>query len=353
MPRAICTCILLLFVAACRRGNDARGLDQKLLEASREGETNRVDDFLKQGAHIDARNEGGSTSLSLAVDFGHPQTAELLLQKGASLSAAGLDGDDALVDSARSGFVHRTEFLLRRNPTAQTRNEALFAVAQSAPAVRIVVVAPQTIPPPKAEDAADIQGLSATAAVLLTGGANLESRDEEGATPLIRAAEFGNTEVVKLLLDRGANVEAEDNSGDTALIAAACECASIDMPETAESLKLLIAGKADVNAKDKLGQTALMAAASAGETDNVRVLLDAGTKIDALDKNGNTALMLAASAGPYNSVRKIETGDSVKLLLARGADSTVRNKQRERAIQLAVKADRKDVVAVLKGAKKR
>src|SRR6185437_4305437 len=82
--------------------------------------------------------------------------------------------------------------------------------------------------------------------LLLANGAELEARDVEGATPLIRAAEFGNSDVVKVLLDHGADIEARDNNGQTPLIAAACECANIDMPETIDVLKLLVAKKEDV-----------------------------------------------------------------------------------------------------------
>ena len=198
MLRTICTCLVLFgLLASCGRHNGSHDLDQQLLEACRKGEINRVDGLLNRGAQINARNEGGSTSLSLAVDFGHTQIAELLIKRRASLPAAGLDGDDALVEAARGGFVHRTEFLLRRNANTPTKNEALFAAAENAPAVINVAIAQQTTTPPEAENPATVENGAATAAVLLTAGANLESRDEEGATPLIRAAEFGNTEVVK------------------------------------------------------------------------------------------------------------------------------------------------------------
>jgi len=47
-------------------------------------------------------------------------------------------------------------------------------------------------------------------AALLAKGADIESRDKEGKTPLMLAAEYGRTSTVKLLLEKGAKPEARD-----------------------------------------------------------------------------------------------------------------------------------------------
>ncbi len=72
---------------------------------------------------------------------------------------------------------------------------------------------------------------------LLDRGANIEEKDDDGETPLIKgiflqffnyfkwfiyfwiiASSYGRIEVVKELLNRGANIEEKDNSGQTPLI---------------------------------------------------------------------------------------------------------------------------------------
>jgi uncharacterized protein len=83
------------------------------------------------------------------------------------------------------------------------------------------------------------------------------------------------------------------------------------------------------------------------------LLLEAGAKIETKDNRGNTALLLAAAAGEYNSVGVVETADSVKLLLARGANAAIRNKHGDTALELAVKAHRGEVVSMLRVATKR
>lgn len=91
-------------------------------------------------------------------------------------------------------------------------------------------------------------------------GANIEARDDNGETPLIRAVEFGKPDVVELLLDSGANVEAKDNGGTTALFEATVRYvlstkASSKQTDYLAIIKLLLGKGADVNAADKSGDT--------------------------------------------------------------------------------------------------
>ncbi|HWH58520.1 MAG TPA: ankyrin repeat domain-containing protein [Terriglobales bacterium] len=342
---------LLLVLAGCSPRKNIDELNRQLLRAARTGDTALAQKLLREGANIESTDLGGSTPLAIAVDYGHMETAKMLLQKGSSLANAGLAGDDAFIESARNGSVYRVQFLLVRNPSTKEKNDALFASAETAPA-RVAVVDDAKVSAGVPQDNGVLLEEGKIANLLLANGAELEARDVEGATPLIRAAEFGNSDVVKVLLDHGADIEARDNNGQTSLIAAACECASIDMPETIDVLKLLVAKKADVNANDKDGETALMAAAAAGETSNVLFLLDSGAQMNARDHDGDTALMLAAGAGPYNAVRALETTDAAKLLFARGADTGIRNKHGQTALNLAVKSGRNDVAALLRNAAK-
>lgn len=55
---------------------------------------------------------------------------------------------------------------------------------------------------------------------LLDDGADVDSKDDFGLTPLIYAASLGYTDLVKLLIERGADVRYKDETGATALKAA-------------------------------------------------------------------------------------------------------------------------------------
>ena len=274
--------VLLIFLVAAgigcaRRPVDSAKLDTDLIRAARKGDTSSVQRLLQHGAHIEAKNQGGQTALAVAADFGHSNTVNLLLANGADPLAGDLAPESALISAARRANSNKVELILERGADLKTKNEALFAVGESEPAT--IEALPGVTQPVQSLPREEPYGTlkypfldpTDTARLLLERGASLEARDQEGDTPLIRAASFGGTNVVKLLLEKGANVNARDDRGMTALIAAACDCAIIDMPDTLDSVKLLLQKGANVNAKDKEGRTALMMAAGWGRADIMRL----------------------------------------------------------------------------------
>jgi ankyrin repeat protein len=89
-------------------------------------------------------------------------------------------------------------------------------------------------------------------AMLVKEGADLEAQDNDGWTPMRRAAAYNqNPEVITMLLKAGAALEARDNNGMTALMYAAWENPNPEVIAT-----LLNAG-ADVKAKSNSGKTPL------------------------------------------------------------------------------------------------
>jgi ankyrin repeat protein len=339
LARSVIWVLLGLAVSTCvtctRRPVDHAMLDGELLQSVRKGDTATVLHLLQQGADIDAKDQGGSTALALAADYGHRDVARLLLDRGADPVAGGLSGESALTEAAGLGYATKVALVLERGGDLSTKNEALFAMGESGPAVIQVQAAPTRQVQEQPNQVLPDIDIARTVGLLLDHGANVESRNYDEATPLMWAAEHGSTEVVRALLGRGADVEARDKYGGTALIRAACECAIIDMPETLESMRLLLEKGANVNARDTDGGTALMAAASAGRTQNMTLLLDNGAQIELKDKDGNTALLVSAGAGPYSAVGVVYTVDPVKLLLERGANLEVTNSRGDTALMLA------------------
>ena len=64
------------------------------------------------------------------------------------------------------------------------------------------------------------KGKNAEVAQWLAKGADLESKDREGRTPLMLAAQYGRTATVRLLLDKGAKADARDAQGWNAFMLA-------------------------------------------------------------------------------------------------------------------------------------
>ncbi|KAI9151452.1 putative ankyrin repeat protein L88 [Paramyrothecium foliicola] len=153
---------------------------------------------------------------------------------------------------------------------------------------------------------------------LLDHGANVEARDEYGMTPLLLAIKSswpGSVSLIEQFLVKGANIEAAGNDGRTPLIAAAALLRTIDV------LKLLIGKGANIEAGDIHGRTPLLIAVSSYSSNKpnlstVELLLEKGANIEAVDIQGRTPLLVAASCYSYN---KSKLG-TIKLLLGKGAN---------------------------------
>ena len=85
----------------------------------------------------------------------------------------------------------------------------------------------------------------------IAAGTDLDLRNPDGgATALIAAASFGQSETASLLIEAGADLEVKNNEGSTALHTAAFLCRE-------KIVKALLAKGADQKARNNAGSTAL------------------------------------------------------------------------------------------------
>ena len=128
---------------------------------------------------------------------------------------------------------------------------------------------------------------------LLENGAELESKDNRGRTPLLWAAVKGREAVVKLLLSRSDVVaDSQDKDGRTPLSWAASG--------GNEAVIKLLLSRSDViaDSPNKDGRTPLSYAASGGNEAVIKLLLSRSDVIaDSPDKDGRTPLSYAAEWG--------------------------------------------------------
>lgn len=163
---------------------------------------------------------------------------------------------------------------------------------------------------------------------LLDSGADVNSKEAEGETPLMYAAAEGHTEIVLLLLRRGADIHKHSVNDQTALGRAA-------MYGHADTVEMLLNHGAKVDEQMDQGGTPLMHAAN---VPTAKVLLSHGAKVNAQNHFGFTALMGAAAEGKI---------DIVNLLVAAGADTTLTDNGGRTALQWAIERDHTDVAAIL------
>ena len=156
---------------------------------------------------------------------------------------------------------------------------------------------------------------------LLSLGADTEAKDRSGETALMMACQEGRVDVVDLLLAAGANVNVQDKRNVSALMWAAKR-------DHLSIVDRLVVYGADFNHQDNGGENALMWACLSDRIELVDRLLSLGCDVDLKNNEGWTALMMTCSTGR----RK----DIVQLLLDHGANPSICNNNRERAIDLAV-----------------
>lgn len=168
---------------------------------------------------------------------------------------------------------------------------------------------------------------------LITNGAEVNTKYPGGETLLQSAAITGRTESVRVLLEAGANINAVNDRGQTALHV------PLDVKNSnykkyklsKDTLELLLAKGADMNLKDKNGRTPLLLAAESADGEIVTLLLDKGADVNAKDdESGFTALHYAARSGKK---------DAAEVLIARGADINTKDNQGHTPLYVAVNHD--------------
>ncbi|MBI5570510.1 MAG: ankyrin repeat domain-containing protein [Desulfomonile tiedjei] len=102
---------------------------------------------------------------------------------------------------------------------------------------------------------------------LLDGGADINSRDIKGWTPLMFAVGSSHSKLAKLLLEKGAAVNLKTKEGLTPLMKAA-------LHNDSEILTLLLAKGADVHVRNLEGNTALGLARDKGHKEAIELLTD-------------------------------------------------------------------------------
>jgi ankyrin repeat protein len=255
--------------------------------AAYEDDTDSAMALLKAGAKVETADQYGETPLTLACANGNATLVEALLKGGANANAARWSGETALMIASGSGNPKVIQMLLEHGANVDAveshkgQNALMWATANHHP------------------EAVDL---------LLKAGANPNTASKGGFTPLVFAAEDGDTKSAAMLLAAGADVNHELSGGMNPLLIAVTA-------KKAEVSSLLIAKGASVASKDRTGNSALHIAAQLGELGLVNDLIAKGA-----DVNAKTSKTPAAGGRGGGGFFRGPSGEQTPLMLAARAD---------------------------------
>lgn len=200
---------------------------------------------------------------------------------------------------------------------------------------------------------------------LLRYHADVNAKDKDGRSVLMHAADGGVCRYVKFLLENGAEVNARDNYHRNALAYGMNEPSIVrillakgaDINEDGDQgcyvlsrvsydvklMKLLIFKGANINSKSEDGRTPLMMATLMNSREGIIFLIQKGANVNARYETGSekgyTALMTAI---------KWDVINTIKSLIANGADIHVTAKNGDTPLSLAEKLDNQRIYQFLK-----
>ncbi|NIJ59848.1 hypothetical protein FHS82_003709 [Pseudochelatococcus lubricantis] len=151
---------------------------------------------------------------------------------------------------------------------------------------------------------------------LLADGADIEARDDSGATALLVATHENNVAAARLLIAAGADVNAKDKISDSPYLYAGAR-GHLDI------LKLTLTHGADLKSTNRFGGTALIPASERGHVETVRTLIAAGVDVDHVNNLGWTALLEAVILGNGGERHR----QIVDVLIKAGADINLADRE--------------------------
>jgi len=206
---------------------------------------------------------------ALAVRDCDTTQMESMLSENKSLHVNNSHGGITHLDRAvKSGCADLVNILSRtKNFQFSKNDDVLLRAIQSAPQSSLVTMV----------------------GALIEAGANVDSRDIDGRSPLLASISLEQPVIAQYLIAADAKINGVVGDARYPLVEASKK-------GYVRVVKLLIDQGVDINVQDDIGRSALMVAVNRGHTDLVSVLLQAGADIKLRDVHGIDAVVLAQSS---------------------------------------------------------
>jgi ankyrin repeat protein len=320
-----------------------------LNEAAAKGGLNLAKSLIAEGADVDYREDSTfKTPLMRAVLSGHEQMVELLIANGADINAGKAS---PLYYAVLYGHKEIAEILITNGADWNTELLDLAVTNNHKDIVELFITKGADV----TLHAAVFIGDLAKVKSLIEEGADIDTKDAAGNTPLCYAVREGNKELAEFLIANSADVNAESTAGETPL-RLAIGAGHKDI------IDLLLASGADINVKNSDGETPLNLAVRWGRKEIVELLLAKGADITfhaAAYLGDLTSVQRFVSNGADVNIKDVIKRtplhyavarghkDIAEFLLSNGADINARDFKGQTPLDIAMNQRRKDIVDLL------
>jgi len=259
------------------------------------------------------------TALHSAAANGHVAAAKVLLDRGANVNAASIQGMRTPLDwvAFHCGDAQIAELLLDRGATITGWALRWAAMRGKAPLVRLLIARNAHLDDYGDNPERDTPLMGAArnghldiAKMLILGGANVQSVDVDQRTALHWAASSGHVEIVALLIDHGANVNSRTFQEKEQPLHLACQHGHLTV------IELLLSAGADVNEPCKRGDP-LHLACGAGHLEVAKRLVCRGADVNA--RFGSEGTLLRWQGTPLHLAVSGSHREIAAFLISQGA----------------------------------
>ena len=297
-----------------------------LMKAVENGDKDVVTFLIDHGANVAIKDKCGYTALHRACIIYHdcsPEVLSCLIENGADVNLSTDNNRTPLMTACEYGHVNTVTFLIEHGANVNLQDrDGLTAVHYAV----------------RGSQACEILSC------LMENGADVDTKTFDDCTPLMIAAEIGDTKVATFLIEHGANVDLPDKTGATALYYA-LKCPG----NLCEVMSFFIENGADINACTSYNCcTPLMMACVKTVNDQqimsaLTFLIEHGAMVNLQDKDGNTVLHYVVQEKPGFH----EPYEVLDYLIQNGADINAQSNDGRTPLMKAIELSEVDIASFL------
>ena len=289
-----------------------------LMKAVENGDKDVVTFLIDHGANVTIKDKCGYTALHRACIIYHdcsPEVLSCLIENGADVNLSTDDNRTPLMTACEYGHVNAVCVLIEHGANVNLQDQGGLT------AVHYAV---------RGSQACEILSC------LMENGGDVDAKTFDDCTPLMIAAQRGDTEVATFLIEHGANVGLSDKTGATAL----CHALSC-LGNFCEVMSCLIENGADINACTSYNP--LMMACENNQLNAVTFLIEHGAIVNLQDKKGQTALhhAIQANSGFH------EPYEVLDCLIQNGADVNTQSNEGRTPLMKAIGLSKVNIATFL------